>query len=123
MADGMVRSIAAALVDSRECECRWCGCNRRDGHYANCASGLGGNKGSKAMIAVNFDLARAYARPDTIDSHPTSVTENLRRAYTAALEALESEVSGREHDLTAKILGPRMPDRAERYDGYGEHDQ
>lgn len=63
------------------------------------------------MNDIDFDLARAYAKAQTSEGYVGTVMDNLRRAYLTALEALESEVAGREHDLTARILGPRMPDR------------
>lgn len=68
------------------------------------------------MSDTDFTRARLFAAGTLKDPSMASVVEfadtnNLRAAYLTALEALEYEVAGREHDLTAKILGPRMPDR------------
>lgn len=54
-----------------------------------------------------------FAAAKTMASRPHTNREdaNLRAAYLTALEALEREASGRPHDMTRQILGPRMPDR------------
>lgn len=58
----------------------------------------------------DIDFAHALATARRVRGE-SGGNQNLALAYLTALEALEYEVAGREHDLTAKILGPRMPDR------------
>lgn len=63
------------------------------------------------MNDIDWEAARVVAKEWGRPGAVASPCSNIGRAYLTALEALESEVAGREHDLTAHILGPRMPDR------------
>lgn len=61
------------------------------------------------MGDIDWEAARVMAKAWA--AAEPGVTQNMARAYLTVLEALEFEVAGRRHDLTARILGPRMPDR------------